>query len=197
MALFVSAPVQQPQQHTLYTLLLGIGQTFSLSNLPLVGQSLAEIENVEIGGMSVIVSSDVVSKETATAINASISSTLSMLQSQLGSSAPSIAYPTMPPEGLPGTLLFHADLTFGSDTLPLELVLGVPEEEMDENAPAPEALSLAVLDEAPSQPVTLTQGQTVSTSTPDGTWHTVQKSFGPVDIERVGALYLTFRISRM
>uniref|UniRef100_UPI001C5F645C DUF6603 domain-containing protein n=1 Tax=Nonomuraea rhizosphaerae TaxID=2665663 RepID=UPI001C5F645C len=125
---------------------LASGQTFSLSDLPLVGDELAEIENVSIGDLQVLIAGAPIPDPSA----------LNGLIGGLGAD-----YPLLPSTGVPGTLLVSAVLQLGGDRLPVSVGLGGPS---GLRAPAP--------------------------ASSDGvTWFTVQRSFGPVSINRIGVLY--------
>jgi hypothetical protein len=149
--------------------LLGVNKTFSLSNLPLVGKELASIENIQIGQIQAIVGSANASEGTATIIN-----------NLIATDAPGGGYPTLPAAGTTARLLLEAQAQFGSQNLPINLSLGGKSNQQFAGPP-----SLVTAGDSG-------QGQVTSTTTPDGaTWFTVQKSFGPVTIQRIGALYQT------
>lgn len=138
-------------QTRVYAFCLATGQTFSLSDLPLVGKELADIENVSISDLQVLIASDSITDPSA--VN-------SLIQS-LGAD-----YPILPSKGVPGTFLASAALQIGSDTSPVSVSLGGGSSQSQAYAPVPEAASA---DEV--------------------TWYTVQRSFGPVSINRIGVLY--------
>ena len=172
-AVFVSLPIAGKQQ---FFFLLGIDSSFSLSNLPLVGKELASIENIQVGQLQVIIGSDIASPDTAAQINGVIAT------------LPGSGYPTMPTTGTTGTLILMAELDFGTQKLPLNLSLGGTSSSSTTKALTDGAGATSTALVATSTP---TNGAPVNTSTSGGgvTWFTVQRSFGPVTIQRIGALY--------
>ncbi len=156
-AVFVTLLIDAQRQ---YFFLLGVNKTFSLSNLPLVGEELAKIENISLGDLSVIIGSETTNSTTAAVVNALIPA----------------GYPTLPAAGANGDVVIAAQLSFGDQVLALDLALGG----QGTTSRPDGALALA----------TVGAGQVSTSSTPDGTmWYTVQKSFGPVSIQRIGAMY--------
>ena len=77
------------------------------------------------------------------------------------------AYPRLPADGAPGTFLMTAEMQVGNNPLPLNVSLGEPATKPTQELVAADAAAA------------------------DGgaTWFTVQKSFGPVTINRIGVLY--------
>ena len=108
-AVFASLPVKGTQQ---YFFLLGVNQSFSLSNLPLVGEELAKIENIEVGKFQVIIGSTTADTSTATLVNNLITS--------VGQNG----FPLLPSDGTTGTFILSAELDFGDQKLPLNLSMG-------------------------------------------------------------------------
>jgi hypothetical protein len=154
--------------------LLNSNQTFSLSNLPLVGQELAQIQNVSITDLLVVISSmATVDAATAKLINDQIDIFLSA------------AYPRVPKAGLTGMFLLSASMLFGSEVLPLSVSLGGG---TSGSLEAPDAQPMLP---APPGSAIVRQGDVIAASGNDGgtTWFSVQKSFGPVTIQRLGVLY--------
>jgi hypothetical protein len=176
-AVFASLPVNGTHD---YFFLLGIDKSFSLSNLPLVGNALASIENIQISQFLVIIGSAVADASIATQLNTLISSSLTG------------GFPSMPAAGTTGTFVFMAQLAFGNQTLPLSLSLGG-----QDSAAAPAAPGSGTV--APSSGGATSGAAAASSASPGGqvaqsnsggiSWFTVQKSFGPVTIERIGAMY--------
>lgn len=173
-AVFASLPISNTQQ---YFFLLDSNQSFSLSNLPLVGQELAKIENISISKLMVIISTLAkVDKNTAGIINKQITDALST------------AYPQLPDAGIDGKFILSASLNFGTETLPLSLSLGGSGSAQTDRAAA--ALVPAASIRNSRELAALGSSQVVASSSSDGiTWFNVQKSFGPVSINRIGALY--------
>ncbi|HYI10878.1 MAG TPA: DUF6603 domain-containing protein [Thermoanaerobaculia bacterium] len=138
---------------------LDCNQDFSLTNLPLVGAELAQIENVQVEDLTVVISSlATVTQPDATAINTVISF--------LGG-----GYPLMPAAGINGTFLITANLWIGSGpSTPLSVALGGSTTNTTTTA-----LALATTPGAASS---------------DGvTWFTIQQSFGPVSLQRIGVMF--------
>jgi hypothetical protein len=161
-AVFVSMPVDEVQE---YFFLVGVKPTFSLSNLPLVGKELAAIENIEVGKIEVIIASNKLSPDTASKINDLITSIVPN------------GYPLMPKDRTTGKLMLSAEIDFGTHQLPLNLSMG--------------GASAAGNVEALAPANSMVLGGPVRTSgSPDGvSWYDVQKSFGPVTIQRIGAMF--------
>ena len=154
-AAFVSLPVDGRRE---YFFLLGTGRSFSLSDLPLLGDALARAEDVAVGPFSVVVASlSPVAAEVAAQVNAQIT--------RLRGS-----YPMLPAGGVTGRVLVDAPIAFGAQRLPLAIPLGGPQPPLSTGPPR--------------------GGGVETTTTPDGTtWFTVQRSFGPLRIQRIGARY--------
>ncbi|MBV9762802.1 MAG: hypothetical protein JO340_19745 [Acidobacteriaceae bacterium] len=160
-AAFATLPINKKRE---YFFVLNSGQSFSLSNLPLIGEQLAKLENIQVSDLKVVISSLApVTKDDATAINAGIGKLKN-------------GYPRLPDEGIPGKFLLTAKMNFGKgDPLPLNVNLGAPDKQ--------QALLTA-------SGTVLTVAQVAASDNPNGaTWFTVQKSFGPVSIQRIGVLY--------
>ncbi len=166
-AVFASLPVNGTQQ---YFFLLGVDKTFSLSNLPLVGEELARIENIQVGNFQVIIGSTTANTNTASLVN------------NLITSVAASGFPLLPADGTTGTFILSAGLDFGDQKLPLNLSMGG-------------TTTTALPSGSPTTALTTTTsgsggGTVTSTSSPGGTtWFTVQKSFGPVTIQRIGAMF--------
>jgi hypothetical protein len=159
-----------------YFLLLGVNQQFSLSNLPLVGAQLAPIENIEVGGIEIILCSAIPDTNTVSTINTLIG--------QLPT-AGGLTYPTFPATPLTGQFVLLAQLTFGTQSIPLDLQLGGGSSSQAA-LPAPHALAA----DAGALAIAGPRGAVAaSSSTPTTTWFNVQKSFGPVSFQRIGAMY--------
>ena len=149
--------------------------TFSLSNLPLVGAELAKIENIQVSDFQISVSNQPL---------ATAAVTLNNLLKQYSSYYPvGLTYPTFPtlPTGATTDVVFTATFDYGAGTLPIT----VPLDGGSISTPAPEgSRALATTTGAAGG------GQVSSSTTPDGTtWFTIQKSFGPVTIQKIGLLY--------
>ena len=163
-AVFVAQKISDTPQ---YFFLLNANQTFSLSNLPLVGEQLAKLEDISLTKLGVIISTlDKVDGTTADAINKQITEALGT------------DYPLIPKAGFNGKILLAGELDFGKDTLPLSVALGGSSTAKALPATAGAGVSLARV------------GEVLTASSSDGiTWFNVQRSFGPVSINRIGVLY--------
>ncbi len=162
-AVFLSQIINKTAQ---YFFLLDANQTFSLSNLPLVGKDLAQIENISVTKLGVIVSTlSPVDGPIAVLINSQITTVLGT------------GYPQVPTAGFTGKLLLSAELDFSSEKIPISVSMGG-------GTSSAKALP-AGTDSA--QPGTALVAASASDS--GVTWFNVQKSFGPVSFQRVGVLY--------
>lgn len=145
--------------------LAGVDKKFSLSNLPLVGEELARLENIEVGKFKVILGSIPSTQDIADKVNPLINA------------LPDGPYPNLPVPQVGkaiGKFILMAEVDFGNQPpIPIVVSLGAPTK----------------------QPLLLTangdsSGEVTQTTTPDGTtWLDIQKSFGPVSIQRIGVLY--------
>ncbi|MEU1722732.1 DUF6603 domain-containing protein [Nonomuraea sp. NPDC005692] len=134
-------------QTRVWTFCLAGGQSFSLSDLPLVGDELARVEDVSIGALKVLAASAPIADPSA----------VNNLIQDLGGD-----YPLLPAQGVAGTLLISAVLRIGDDALPIDVAMGGPSRpQAYASAPAADGI----------------------------TWFAVQRSFGPVSINRIGVLY--------
>ena len=170
-AVFVSLPISNVQQ---YVFLLDANQTFSLSNLPLVGEELAKIENIELSKLGVAISTmSTIDPATADTINKQITGVL-------GST-----YPQLPKLGIKGLILITAQMQIGSDVLPLSVSLGGSNSSPSSNS-IPKQLPAGVSAPAQARVGEVVTGGSQSDSV---TWFNIQRSFGPVTIGRIGAMY--------
>jgi len=173
---------QQAEKKWEFFFLVEVDKKFSLSNLPLVGKELASIENIEVGEFKVVIGSVPATKEIADTVNTLINA------------LPNGPYPNLPvPEdGKPtGKVTLSAEVDFGNQPpLPISISLGggstrdarplLP----TTGAAVPSEGALTTASSATSG------GEVTKTTAPDGTtWFDVQKSFGPVSIQRIGVLY--------
>ncbi|HEX3685587.1 MAG TPA: DUF6603 domain-containing protein [Bryobacteraceae bacterium] len=163
-AAFATLPINKKRE---YFFLLNSGQSFSLSNLPLVGEQLAKLENIEVSDLNVVISSFApVSGTDARAVNTLIGKLKN-------------GYPQLPDQGIPGKFQLTAKMNFGTAVFPINVSLGTPAKE--------QAQLQALL---PTSSALVPAAQPAASENPDGTtWFTIQKSFGPVSIQRIGVLY--------
>ncbi len=107
---------------------LDTDQEYSLSDLPLVGEELAEIEDISISGLEAIVATQTTDKKAVELVNREID----LLKKQLKAE-----YPTLPVAGTKGKLVLAAALRIGGEESPLEIALvgGTPEPPPPAGAP--------------------------------------------------------------
>ncbi|MEA2184707.1 MAG: hypothetical protein QOF69_3892 [Solirubrobacteraceae bacterium] len=167
-ASLATLPIKGTRQ---YFFILDTGQSFSLSNLPLVGHELAEIEDVSISNLHVIIASATADGDTVKAVN----DELEKLKS--------VTYPKLPATGTTGTLVVSASLALGTHQLPLNVSLGGAKQ-----LPAPAGSGGALT--APAELPAVAATHDLAAANGGGvTWFNVQKSFGPVSINRIGVMY--------
>jgi hypothetical protein len=186
-AVFVAIDVakeakEQAEKKWEFFFLAGVDKKFSLSNLPLVGKELAKIENIEVGEFKVIIGSIPATKEIADTINTLINA------------LPDGPYPNLPVpvDGKPiGKVVLAAEVDFGNQPpIPISISLGGEStRSAQQRLPASDVA-------APSKGALTTAsngtsgGEVTESTAPDGTtWFDIQKSFGPVSIQRIGVLY--------
>lgn len=172
-AVFVSPIVSTARK---FFFVLDANASFSLSDLPLVGQDLAKIENIEINTMQVIIGS-----EPANAADvAAYKRLVALLTPPKGTS-----YPQLPDAGTTGDFVLSANIEFGTQPLPLMLSMG--------GTTTSTTTGTGTTTNLPATTGTGTgsSGNNVtSSSSSDGTtWFTIQKTFGPITIQRIGARY--------
>lgn len=156
-----------------YYFLLGIDQTFSLSNLPLVGAKLAQIENIEVSQIEVVLCSVI----PTTQVIADVNNLIGIVNAQGGTQ-----YPLFPTTPLSGIFILQAQLAFGSQTIPLNLQLGGSSSSSGQKA-------LAAPGSAALTTPNVRSAVAVSSGAGNVTWFNVQKTFGPVSFQRIGAMY--------
>ncbi|MCO4090637.1 MAG: hypothetical protein HEQ34_01615 [Sphingorhabdus sp.] len=145
--------------------ILDANQSFSLSNLPLIGHDLAAIEDIQLQNLTAIIASATIDASQAASINAAIA--------KLGS-----GYPQLPTTGVASTLLLSAQLAMDGQLLPLVVPLG------DGSGGATSADRAVMIADNNALAATVGFGNDGGT-----VWFAIQKSFGPVSLQRIGALY--------
>jgi hypothetical protein len=144
-----------------HVVVLAANSGISLSQLPLVGADLARIGEVSLDTLKVAIAYPTpVAKDAVAGLNQAIA--------DAGSE-----YPTVPADGLAEPILLSANLNVGSDQpRPLSLSLG--------SGPPPPPSAAATRIEAAD-----------ASSDGGGTtkWFPIQKSFGPVSIQKIGLRY--------
>jgi hypothetical protein len=148
-------------------------QRIDLSDLPFVGQELAKIETIAIDQLQISVSNTPLAQS-----GGPFNTLVESYKSFLGD----LTYPTFPtlPNGATARAYLNALFDDGAGKLPLAFALDGGTTTGSGSA----ALTTGV-------PMALTAaGGVTGTSAPDGvTWFDIQKSFGPVSIQRIGVLY--------
>jgi drug/metabolite transporter superfamily protein YnfA len=141
-----------------YAALLGVNVSVSLSDLPLIGQKLAAIENMGVEGMQLLVTSGTLTQQEVADLN------------KLIPAAPP-GLPTLPPQALDKGLMLAIPLVLGNNrATSLAIQFG--------GSQGQQQMTTKALAEA-----------TDSSSVPRAAWLNVEKSFGPVNIKRVGLTY--------
>jgi hypothetical protein len=139
---------------------LEIDRTIDLSDLPIIGKHLAGIVSLSVEQIRVLVSSPL-DAAAATAINTELARL-------------SGGFPEAPADGMSGVALA---MVFNAGGEPTTVTLATPPSPADGNEVLPPAAALAVPAATPPSPQ-------------DGTvWITVQKTFGPVSVEKLGVRY--------
>jgi hypothetical protein len=150
-------------------------QVLSLSDLPLVGQQLAKIETIAIDQLQISVSNTALAKS-----GGQFNTLIDNYKSFLGD----LTYPAFPslPSGATTRAYLSATFDDGAGKLPLAFAL--------DGGTTTGSTSAALTNGAPVASATTNAGGVTSSSSPDGvTWFDIQKSFGPVSIQRIGVLY--------
>lgn len=173
-AVFVSPIVNTARK---YFFVLDANASFSLSDLPLVGEDLAKIENIEINTMQVIIGSEPATTADVTAYKRLVA---------LLTPPKTGAYPQLPAAGTNGDFVLSANIDFGSQPLPLMLSMGG-------TSTTSNTTGTGTTNNLPATTGTGTGSSgnnVVSSGSSDGTtWFTIQKTFGPITIQRIGARY--------
>lgn len=157
--------------------LLDIKKSFSLSDLPLVGSELASIENIEVNDFELLVTSAAtLSSDNITAVNTTINS--------FGTHYPVI--PTPQSGSIDGKVTLAASLAFGGQIMHEVFSLGQQRQQQIPINPVPDAVHTKTV----ASPAAASGNNVTSRSLSDGTkWFTVQKSFGPLLIQKIGVRY--------
>lgn len=145
--------------------LLKTANSLSLAQLPLVGSELAKIGDVALTDLAAAIALPApVGPGAVAALNQSIG--------KIGAQ-----YPLVPAAGLPGRLVLAATLKLGG------------------SAPQPLSISLLAPAPTPTPSPSPTLPALAAAGADDGTkWVQVQKSFGPVSIQKVGVRYADGKI---
>lgn len=149
---------------------LDIDRTISLSDIPLVGEQLAKIQSVTIDRIEAMVASGDIAAAEAASIAALIDS----------------GYPRPPDAGIARGAALGLDIDFGGTAKHLSVGVGPPAGQTGEPERGPVVLT-------EHWPGSLEAGPIVMGAAPGGddgvTWFQVQKTFGPVTVQRIGVKY--------
>ncbi|MEO9901545.1 DUF6603 domain-containing protein [Nisaea sp.] len=173
-AVFACLPVND---HHECFFLLGADESFSLSNLPLVGEDLAGAENVQVGDLQIIIGSAAAAAAAATSIN-------SLIESLPAPTGPS--YPQMPPHGTTGDLVLSAIIELGDRNVPVMLGMGGSS---SHNGHDTDAAVEGVGVSGSTALASAGSGSGSASAAGRTEWITVQKSFGPLSIQKIGVKY--------
>jgi hypothetical protein len=163
-AVFIATPVTPAgggAAATQFFATLAVGHDIALSDLPLLGEALADADTCAVQDLQVIVSSADVDAATVNPL------------------VPP-GYPAFPAQGTTSPVALSATLRFGTETFPI--TLGTPAQPTA-TAPATQ-VGAAQGGTGGAGVVAVPPAQS------DGTaWFTVQKAFGPITFQRVGVRY--------
>lgn len=154
--------------------------TIDLSNLPLVGAELEKIAALSIDKLQLSAAAKGLAGQAAR-FNAQLASYQKF--------APAITFPTFPtPSGSNARVIFAGALEYESGSLPFELPLIGAASPPPPPAPAP-ATAPAPQPPPPAAPAAGNAPATMTTPDDGTLWYNLQKTFGPVSIQRVGIRY--------
>lgn len=149
----------------LYAAVVEIQVEADISQLPVVGNHLAAIENIGLNGMSLVIASGQFDEDQITTVNAVIPE----------------GQPTVPELSAQGRVVLSANLMLGGKAAkPLQLAFA--------QADKPKQTLLGEANVAASAPAP------AGSSKAQGKWVNVQKSFGPISLNRVGVAYRDQRV---
>ncbi|MFD1538812.1 DUF6603 domain-containing protein [Nonomuraea guangzhouensis] len=144
---------------------LAVGQSVELSDLPLLDKLLSPGQCASITDLRIVLSSADIDAATAATLNQGIAD----------------GYPTLPVTGAASMLGFAATVQFGDTTIPISLGMGDVTQGGGQSNPG----NTIVGSQSGGTPV-----PTTAAAASDGTtWFQVQKSFGPLRLDKVGARY--------
>ena len=152
------------EQGRIYAAVVDIAVEADISQLPVVGNELASIQQVGLDGMGLVIASAVFDKDQVDAVNAVIPK----------------GQPQVPALSVEGRVVLSANLMLGDQPAkPLQLVFAKPSK--------PKQARLVAANEN-TAPVP------AGTAKAQGKWVNVQKSFGPISLSRVGVAYREQRV---
>lgn len=174
-AVFIALPAAQQGTATAtgaaaFLFALAVDHPIDLSNIPLLGEVLGPADGVGVDTIEVVVSGAPIPAATAAAANALIPA----------------GYPRFPLQGTASPVALAVAMRFGEQTIPLALGVAPAPATAPTTAPAPASSATTVGASVRDRGGVTAQPPADS----DGTvWFRVQKAFGPITIERVGARY--------
>lgn len=155
---------------------LDVDKPIPISNLPLIGDLLPAEDTVQIKDIRVVIASALFDDTLATGVNAAIA--------KLGT-----GYPTVPDnnkQGMPAGLGFSMVVAVGTYGIPI--MFGAGQQQLEQGAQAAPQRALILAAPQPNAPVS-------SAASSDGVlWFNLQKTFGPVSIQKIGVQYKKERI---
>jgi len=149
------------------------GKSLSLSDIPIVGESLSKVGHVGVDKIEVHINSKDISKDTASKVNPLIPDD----------------YPQVPAQGTSSVLGLSSDFTFGKESVTLSIGMGGDSDEGDTGGD--ESTPTAGREEQNAlTTIRSTKDNGNKSTQADGThWFNLQKSFGPITFQRVGVDY--------
>ncbi len=154
---------------SLYGLSIAVTTSLNLTNLPLVGAELAKIDTIEIDQLALAAANQPLATA-GPALNALLANYADFLPKD----ATYASFPT-PGTGATTQVLLTATFDYGSGTVPLALPL--------------DGGSTALPPRAGDRLPVRGEAAAASPAADGTTWFDIQRSFGPLAIQRVGALY--------
>ncbi len=144
---------------------LAVGTPIELTELPLLGRLLSPGQRVRVTGLQVVLSTTDIDEDTARALNADIPE----------------GYPMLPAAGTASPLGLTATIEFGDTTIPISLGMGDVADQGGQSSPD----DTVVGQQSGGTPVPTTPARAS-----DGTtWFKVQRSFGPMHLDKIGVRY--------
>ena len=159
---------------------LAVNQSINLTDLPLINSLVSEEDAVAIDKIQVVIATDELNESDAAAINKMIDEARSP-----EGKGDDVNYPKVPENGMPKGIALSMDFSAGSYHTPLSLTIGSSSCDVSKDDMKKDDIATTALAPVPSD-----SGGITSTPAPDGTmWYTLQKTFGPVNFQKVGIRY--------
>lgn len=174
-AVFVAYKNATTQKWQFYFGLI-VGKPINLSNLPLINKVLSDDEKIEIKDLQVLIASAPLDPNKP-ADKAEMALINNLIEA---------GYPQIPQQGLPGTVALSANFDFGGFVFPLSI--STP----GKTATPPGIAAPAANSGTSVGNATGSNSGSIPppTQAADGaTWFNIQKSFGPVNFEKIGVKY--------